>query len=148
IPAALVYNPVTNPQGTRCTLQDTLVNVFGADPRTNFARRSLDNVGVQYGLAALNAGKITFDQFLDLNQRAGGFDVDGNIVATRTVGDLDALRLAYQTGQVTNGSGGLPLLPIIDVRAYLDDSGNVHDAVRSLIMRARLMAANGTAANQ
>ena len=148
IPAALVYNPVTNPQGARCTLQDTLVNVFGADATTNFARRSLDNVGVQYGLAAFNAGTITFDQFLDVNQHAGGFDIDGNMVATRTVGDLDALRLSYQTGQLANGSGGLPLVPIIDVRAYLDDTGNVHDAVRSQIMRARLMAANGTAANQ
>jgi hypothetical protein len=95
IPAALVYNPVTNPLGTRCTLQDALVNVFGRDARTNFARRSLDNVGVQYGLVAFNAGKITVDQFLDLNQRAGGFDIDGNMVAARTVGDLDALRLAY-----------------------------------------------------
>jgi hypothetical protein len=148
IPAALVYNPVMNPQGTRCTLQDTLVNVFGRDPQTGFARRSLDNVGVQYGLAALNAGKITVEQFLDLNQRVGGFDIDGNIVSTRSVGDPDALRLAYQTGQLDNGDGGLSTVPIIDVRAYWDSVGNVHDAVRTGIMRARLIANNGTAGNQ
>jgi hypothetical protein len=148
IPVTLVYNPVTNPLGARCTLQDTLVNVFGSDPRTNFARRSLDNVGVQYGFVAFNAGEITLDQFLDLNLRVGGFDIDGSIVAERTSGDSEALSLAYQTGQLDNGAGGLASLPIIDVRPYWDGAGNVHDAVRSQIMRARLVAANGNAANQ
>jgi len=148
LPASLVYNPITNPQGARCTLQDTLANVFGRDPQTGFGRRSLDNVGVQYGLVALNAGKITVDQFLDLNHRLGGFDIDGNIVPARTMGDLNAIRLAYQTGQLDNGGGGLPFVPMIDVRPYLDIAGNVHDSVRSPIMRARLIAENGSADNQ
>ena len=51
-----VYNAATNPDGSRCTLQDINVNVLGVDPDTGFARRPLDNVGIQYGLAALNAG--------------------------------------------------------------------------------------------
>ena len=38
----------------------------------------LDNVGVQYGLEALNAKMITVDQFLDLNAKIGGYDIDGN----------------------------------------------------------------------
>jgi len=41
----------------------------GRDPKTGFARRPLDNVGVQYGLEALNAGVITKDQFLELNDK-------------------------------------------------------------------------------
>jgi hypothetical protein len=148
LPPSLVYNPITNPQGARCTLQDTLVNVFGRDPQTGFGRRSLDNVGVQYGFVALNAGKISVDQFLDLNQRVGGFDIDGNIVPARTMGDVNAVRLAYQAGRLDNGGGGLPFVPMIDVRPYLDIAGNVHDSVRSLIMRARLIAENGRADNQ
>ena len=63
--------------------QDINVNVFGVDPDTGFARRPLDNVGIQYGLAALNAGVIDVDQFLDLNEHIGGYDIDGNIVAAR-----------------------------------------------------------------
>ena len=58
IPAELVYDPVKNPKGARCTMWDTNVATFGRDPLTGFARRSLDNVGVQYGLEALNRGAI------------------------------------------------------------------------------------------
>lgn len=42
-----------------------MVNVYGRDPATGFARRPFDNVGVQYGLAAFNAGAIPFEQFAD-----------------------------------------------------------------------------------
>jgi hypothetical protein len=58
---------------------------LGKDPKTGFARRPLDNVGIQYGLGALNAGVITKDQFLDLNAKIGGYDNDGEIAAARTV---------------------------------------------------------------
>ena len=55
--------------------------------------------------------------------------------------------MAYQTGGVTVSSA-LATIPIIDFRMYRDDVGDVHDAVRSQIMRARLMAANGDARNK
>ena len=153
IPPSLVYNPVTNPDGARCTYQDNMVNVFGVDPKTGFARRPFDNVGIQYGLKALNAGVITFDQFVDLNARAGGHDIDGNIVANRTVGDPVALTTAYRTGRVNEFGAGLASVPIIDVRSYLDfvqPGGNVdvHNSYHSRTNRARLIAANGNADNQ
>ena len=66
----LRYNPATNPTGARCDVYDHTVNVYGRDPATGFARRPLDNVGIQYGLKALNDGVITVDQFLDLNERS------------------------------------------------------------------------------
>ena len=146
IPPALIYHPVTNPKGARCTLQDHQVNLFGRDPATGFARRPLDNVGMQYGLAALNAGAISVDQFLELNARIGGYDIDGNWVAARTVADPKALTIAYQAGQVTHGSS-LGSIPIFDVRWYGDHYGDVHDQVRPYALRARLMAANGHANN-
>jgi hypothetical protein len=153
IPPALVYDPVTNPGGARCTYQDNMVNIFGTDPATGFARRPFDNVGIQYGLGALNAGKISFDQFLDLNQRVGGHDIDGNIVAQRTVADPAALAIAYKTGRVNEFGAGLAEVPIIDVRSYLDfvqPGGNVdvHNSYHSGVNRARLIAANGNADNQ
>ena len=106
IPEALVYDPITNPGGARCDLYDNEVHVYGRDPDTGFARRPLDNVGVQYGLVAFNAGLINAAQFLELNERIGGFDVDGNMVATRSVADREGLRLAYQTGRINTGGGG------------------------------------------
>jgi hypothetical protein len=152
LPASMVYNPVTNRTGARCTYQDNLVNVYGKDPATGFARRPFDNVGVQYGLSAFNAGTISFDQFVDLNLRMGGFDIDGNTVPSRTVGDAQALAISYQTGRMNDGTS-LATVPMIDVRSYLDadyadGTSDVHNAYHSRTMRERLIAANGTAANQ
>lgn len=148
LPAALRYNAVTNPTGARCTLWDNAVNVFGRDPQTGFARRTLDNVGVQYGLDALKAGTITLDQFLTLNERIGGYDDDGNVRAQRAVADPEALATAYRTGRVTQGRGGLPQVPILDVRSYTDTAVDIHTYIHSYIVRERLRQANGTAANQ
>ncbi len=147
IPKTLVYDPTSNSKGARCGIYDNQVNAFGKDLSTGFARRALDNVGVQYGLNAFNGGRITADQFLDLNERIGGYDPDGKIVSQRTSADPEALRLAYQTGRLNTGSGGLSAIPIIDVRPYRDAAGDIHDRVRSLATRARLIAANGSADN-
>jgi Tannase-like family of unknown function (DUF6351) len=150
VPEGLRYDPLTNPHGTRCDLYDHAINVWGRDPRTGFARRPLDNVGIQYGLKALNAHAITPEQFLDLNEHVGGFDADANVVPARTVADPVAVRRAYRTGRVTNGGLGLAHIPIIDNRAYKDDapSGDIHVRYHSFSMRARLRKANGTARNQ
>jgi len=148
IPADLVYDPQKNPKGARCTYQDNMVNVFGRDPKTGFARRPFDNVGIQYGLKAFNEGKISFEQFVDLNTRIGGHDIDGNVVTQRTAADPEALRIAYQTGRVNDTSKGMAMVPMIDVRPYTEGTGDVHDTVNTHITRARLVAANGTSANQ
>ena len=147
IPAGSVYDPVANPAGVRCTYQDNMVNVYGRDPGHGFARRPFDNVGVQYGLTAFKAGKISAEQFVELNERIGGYDINGRRTAERMVADTEALRRAYHTGRVT-ASGGLATIPIVDFRVYRDDIGDVHDAVRSQIMRARLVAGTGHANNQ
>jgi hypothetical protein len=148
VPADLVYDPKTNPKGARCTYQDNMVNVFGRDPKTGFARRPFDNVGIQYGLQAFNEGTITFEQFADLNSRVGGHDIDGNLIPARTVADPEALRIAYQSGRVDDTSKGMAAVPMIDVRPYTEGTGDVHDTVNSHITRARLVAANGTSGNQ
>lgn len=150
LPEALRYDAVRNPAGARCDVYDHAVNVWGRDPKTGFARRPLDNVGVQYGLGALNAGVITKEQFLDLNAKIGGYDNDGKVVATRSVADPAAIRTAYRMGRLTWGGGGLATTPIIDYRAYLDDAngGNIHLRYHSFSMRERLQKANGYTDNQ
>jgi uncharacterized tannase-like protein DUF6351 len=148
VPADVVYDPKTNRNGVRCTYQDNLVTVFGRDPSTGFARQPLDNVGIQYGLKALNDGTITFEQFIDLNTRIGGHDIDGRVISARTSADPEALRLAFQTGRVNATGQGMAMVPIIDARPYTDGTGDVHDIVNSHITRARLVAANGTSGNQ
>jgi Tannase-like family of unknown function (DUF6351) len=149
IPQSMRFDAATNPKGVRCTYQDSIVNVFGRDPKTGFARRPFDNVGVQYGLVAFNAGKINFAQFLDLNRVMGGHDVNGELVAARNVADPEALRLAYETGRINDAAQGLGMIPIIDMRPYAEGpGGNVHDTFDGVITRARLIAANGNADNQ
>lgn len=148
IPPGRRYDAATNPDGLRCTVHDYMSAIFGTDPATGFARRALDNVGLQYGLNALLAGDISAEQFVDLNADIGGYDVDANIVAQRTVADVSAVQAAYATGRITSGAAGLAATPIIDFRIYLDPLGDIHDRFRSFTMRQRLVDANGHAANQ
>jgi Tannase-like family of unknown function (DUF6351) len=150
IPPAQRFDPVTNPTGVRCSVYDHTVNVYGRDPATGFALRPLDNVGIQYGLKALQAGVITMDQFLDLNEKIGGYDVNGYFQSARSVGDLPAIRAAYKSGRLTNGGLGLRDVPIIDYRAYTDDNpiGDIHLRYHGFSMRERLKKANGDADNQ
>lgn len=149
VPAELRYDPENNPTGARCDIFSHTKNAYGVDPDTGLPRRPMDNVGVQYGLKALEDGDITIDQFLDLNESIGGFDGDGGTVPARTSGDTVAIKAAYQTGRLTNGGGGLASVPIIDHRNYLDESpgGNIHIRYHSLSLRQRLIDANGTSAN-
>ena len=151
IPKSVQYDAKTNPTGIRCDLYDHLVNVFGRDPSTGFARRPIDNTGVQYGLQALNLGAITKQQFLDLNRNIGGYDNDGNYVATRTVGDVAAIEAAYLSGRITYGGLGMRRTPIIDYRGYVDqpeNSNETHSRFHSFSMRQRLLEANGNFNNQ
>ncbi len=143
VPPGQVFNAATNPTGVRCTLQDGNINQLGRDPQTGFAYRPVDNVGVQYGLKALNAGTITVDQFLDLNQQVGGYDVNGNPVAARTLGPTQAFATAFATGGVDEG-GALWNVPIILTNPYDDPAGDIHDSFRKFSIRDRLTR-NGTA---
>jgi hypothetical protein len=145
----------------RCTYQDNLVNVYGIDPATGFARSPWDNAGVQYGLKAFNDGIITFDQFAQLNVRIGGHGINGVIEpGQRAHANPDAVRIAYETGRLNTGDGGLRTIPILDVRGYTDGictagpclpgeapEVDVHDGYHSLVTRARLMKANGNIDN-
>ena len=97
VPLEVRYDAVTNPTGARATIWDHTRNAYGIDPGTGFALRPLDNVGVQYGLVALRDGAIGVDQFLDLNEGIGGFDIDAEPTDERIQADPAARRAAYRT---------------------------------------------------
>jgi hypothetical protein len=156
VPAEDDYNAQTNPDGVRCTLADYMVNVFGPRPSSvwtapeqqighGFAGLPLDNVGVQYGLEALKKGDITTEQFVDLNNKIGGADIDINWTPERFAATEPALLNSYRSGSV-NTTNNLDKVAIIDLRG--PDPGAFHDAYRSWAIRARLEREHGTFANQ
>jgi hypothetical protein len=140
--APQVYDPVLRPKGVRCTLQDSNAAVMGRDPATGFARRPLDNGGVEYGLEALRRGVITVDQFLDLNEGIGGYDIDGDVKPSRTDGDEQAMAAVYRAGGVT-GPGPLADVPVILRNPYVDPTGDIHDRFRAFSLRGRLHGSPG-----
>ena len=156
VPAEDTYNAQTNPGGVRCTLADYMINVLG--PRSpsvwidaeqqvghGFAGLPLDNVGVQYGLDALKKGSITTAQFVDLNDKIGGGNIDSVATPERFQADQPALANAYRSGGI-NSTNNLDDVAIIDLRG--PDPGAFHDAYRSWAIRARLEREHGTFANQ
>jgi hypothetical protein len=151
IPVAQRWDPVTNPGGLRCGAAEQWVNQLGRDPRTGFVRAVLDNVGVQYGLAALEAGQITPAQFAAVNAGVGGYDHAGRPIPARTTADPRGLNAAYASDLLNSAALGLRETPVIDQRTYLDrvtPLADIHTAEMSFVMRDRLREANGTHANQ
>jgi hypothetical protein len=151
------YEPDKNPGGVRCTIQDAAINVFGSrlpavwSPQEKqighgFAGVPTDNVGVQYGLGALQAAKITPAQFVDLNEKIGGLSlVNAEYTPQRMQADEPALANAYRSGMI-NETTNLDRTAIIDCRG--PDPGAFHDAYRAFTVRARLDREHGGHSNQ
>ena len=150
-----VYHADTDPTGERCTSVDYAIAVWGRrDPSLwgpieqqigrGFGRNPWSNEGVQYGLRALMSSEILPEQFVDLNQKIGGRDIDYNWIPQRTAGDRTASSIAYGTGRVNNAAR-LDRVPIIDIRGH--DNEEIHTDISSYIMRQRLLEANGHADN-
>lgn len=149
-----------------------LANIYGVDSE-GFAPIPWDNVGVQYGLAALNDGSIGPAEFLRINACVGSwkeqpdfvpwdmagdpFDsrnmnrsatcrTDPNAPAPRRSGDVAAMQAAYSSGHVFTGKTlGIPM---IDLRPYLESKLDMHNSRQAFSARARLQANGEDAANQ
>jgi hypothetical protein len=142
VPEDIRYDPVKNPKGARPTVFDVARNVYGINPKTGAALRPYDNVGVQYGLNALNSGAITVQQFLELNEKIGGYDQDANYTAARAVGDAGAIKRTYQSGLLLSGAGGLSTIPIFD-NATSNEAGGYHYGWFHFALRERVRQAQG-----
>jgi hypothetical protein len=120
------------------------VSIFGRRASDGFGNYPYDNVGVQYGLVALNSGQITPEQFVDLNENVGGIDIDWNYQAQRSVADAFAVQTMYRAGLVTYPREAAKV-PIIDLRG--SSNFEIHTDFHSWQMRERLKKANGHADN-
>ena len=150
------YDPETNPDGVRCDIQDAAINIFGPNPEENwspseqaaghgFALAPIDNEGVQYGLKPLEAGTITPAQFVDLNAKVGGIDIDTNPTEERIGFAGQALARGYRSGMI-NETNNMDQTAIIDCRG--PDPGAFHDSYRAFAVRARLDREHGDHDNQ
>ena len=146
VPANLRYDPANNPRGARPTVFDVARNIYGVDAN-GYALWPYDNAGVQYGLDALNAGTISTTQFLDLNERIGGYDRDANYTGTRNVADSAAIGRAYQSGMLLGGGTGLASIPVFDVSGLYNEDDGYHHQWSHFAVRERIAQANGDARN-
>lgn len=145
LPDSQVYDAAKNPNGVRCTIPEYAIATWGEMPGKHVARRTNDNAGVQYGLKALQAGQIGAEEFISLNEKIGGSDVDMNATAERMVADPEALRIAYQDGIIGDAKQWAKV-PMIDWRG--NDNSNIHMNWRAFAVRDRLDRVNGGHGNQ
>lgn len=144
-----------------------LANIYGTDAQ-GYAPIPWDNVGVQYGLAALRSGAIDADEFLRINACVGSWKEQPDFVqwdaardpfdarnmhrsatcrsaagapAPRRPGDVGAMRAAYTSGHVFTGR--TLDIPMIDLRPYLEARLDMHNSRQSFSVRARLQAQGG-----
>jgi Tannase-like family of unknown function (DUF6351) len=150
------YDSETNPTGVRCSVLDLLVNQLGRRPESvwspqekaaghGFGGVPFANTGVLYGLSALNAGTITPAQFVDLNAKVGGLDVDSELTAGRIAGDRASIARAYRTGLI-NEANHLDEVAMINHGG--PDPGIAHDYAHAFWTQERLMADQGNTDNR
>ena len=107
-PAALVYS-ATNPNGIRCDTYDhdaSLLGTFIDTDGLTKANTPRDDIGIQYGLNALQSGAISPEEFVQLNEGVGGYDADRNWVPTRMQADPAVLHTLYSGGLVSASLAG------------------------------------------
>ncbi|HVS67578.1 MAG TPA: DUF6351 family protein, partial [Mycobacteriales bacterium] len=124
---------------------DDLKNILGTDPKTGAALRPLDNVGVQYGLRALQSDRISPAEFVALNRGVGGVDLDGNFMTQReAMSSYEAHRIFADS--LVGEYGAINQAPMIDQTIPLTDdipTVDIHDQIRPYEIRARLNANYG-----
>lgn len=150
-----VYDPSDNPSGVRCTYQDAQVSELGRrEPETwgpiekkidkGFANSPYDNTGIQFGLTALLRGQISAEQFVDLNAKIGGRDIDYGWTQTRSKADLNGVENLYRSGEVNDGRE-MDKVAVIDINGGLNEEYHVN--AHPAMTRARLIKSNGHADN-
>jgi hypothetical protein len=110
-----------------------------------FAGIPFANTGIQFGLSALRNGLITPQQFVDLNAKIGGLDVDRQRTDERVDGDPAAIANAYRTGLV-NEMTNLDEVAIINHGG--PDPGIAHDYAHAFWTEERLLADQGHTDNR
>jgi hypothetical protein len=100
---------------------------------------------VQYGLHALLGGRITPEQFVDLNEKIGGLDVNADPVAARTAGDPASIANAYRTGLLNEFSN---TSEVAMINHGGPDPGLAHDYAHAVWSHLRLQRSQGHTDNR
>jgi len=147
-----------------------LVNVLGVD-KQGYGLSTWDNVGVQYGLIALQNEMITVNEFIDLNSKIGSWKPQsemkaehiwlpfgrkmpfwlslwGNQNITKTTQGIASRHSgSIKAMQAAYRTGqvfiGKISLPVIDVRHYLEKDLDMHHVSASFYSRLRITEHNG-----
>ena len=150
------YDSETNPGGVRCSILDMMINTLGPRPSSvwtswekaagrGFTGIPFANKGVMYGFEPLKAGRITLAQFLDLNEKIGGLDINADLSPERIAGDPLALTNVYRSGlinEATNMSG------VAMINHGGPDPGIAHDYAHAWWTEERLQRAQGHTDNR
>ncbi len=150
------FDSETNPGGVRCSILDMMLNALGPRPQSawsaqeqaaghGFAGIPFANAGVQYGLGALKDGLITPAQFIDLNAKVGGLDIDADPAEARIQGDPGAIANVYRTGLV-NEANHLDEVAMINHGG--PDPGIAHDYAHAFWTEERLQRDQGHTDNR
>ena len=155
---------------------EDLSQFYGRD-ENGYAQSTWDNVGVQYGLAALVDGDLNLEEFLKLNRKVGGWIKPDDMEPEKLwvlQGDMFPIDLSFWShhnqslsvspetpAQRTHASVdaiggayksghvflGKLSIPILDVRHYLDDELDMHHSSASFMTRSRMIRAQNNADN-
>src|SRR5690625_483662 len=169
------WEPLSDILEIEWTHMDDLRNIYGTDDN-GFARRAVDNVGVQYGLKAFVEGKIDAEQFLKLNATIGGWKPAEDMVQEGYpfVGDATPdnfdpwsrrnIMLADGDRPAPRHEGNLEAIaalyesgqvfhgqidiPVLDFRHWLEPVLDMHNSVQSFAVRQRIIDHMGHADHQ
>lgn len=147
-----------------------LVSILGED-KQGYGLSTWDNVGVQYGLLALQQQVITIDEFLDLNSKIGSWKPQAQMTeediwlpfgrklpfwlslwGNQNITDVKQGVASRHQGsikamQAAYRTGqvfiGKINLPVIDVRHYLEEDLDMHHVSASFYSRLRIKEQNG-----
>ena len=150
------FDSDTNPGGVRCDILTLMRNQLGPRPESvwsaqekaagrGFAGIPFGNAGVQYGLKALLGARITPEQFVDLNEKIGGLDVNADPIAARTAGDPESIANAYRTGLLNEFSNTSQVAMINHAGP---DPGIAHDYAHAVWSHLRLQRSQGHTDNR
>lgn len=172
---ALYRYPPATVASIRWTHFNDLQNIYGVDAN-GYAPNPADNVGVQYGLAALRAGRISPAEFVEINACVGSWKEQPDYVpwnpyldpfdSMNMMRDPVACRMPLGAGWAASPrragdvgamhaaytSGhvftGEADLPLIDLRPYLEPQLNMHNTRQSFSTRQRMIRREGHVRNQ
>lgn len=143
------YHPQNNPEGVRCGAIEWYKHIWGTQTVDSKSEPSIPievtnipagNTGIMYGLETVLTGQITPAQFVDLNQKIGGFDFDMKWQPERTSTTAEIVGSAFRSGagNVTNNLDRVAVLNFLG-----PDPGAAHDSVHAFWTRWRMDREHG-----